>query len=102
MRVEVIQDNGNQGDIIDLPFRDRLPEFAQAVLSGKQYSQSVMVGTGKLFSRPEYDTLIDALVAGGLMRWKNPDHHNIGAVPTLAGKAVLKHYAPSPSPTEDD
>lgn len=103
--IELVQNRGQigqRGDEIDLPYPDKLPAFAQQVLEGRAYSQSVLVGTGKLFSRPEYDALINALVTGGLMRWKNPDHHNVGAVPTLAGRAVLKHFLPAPSPAGKD
>lgn len=102
--VELVQNKGTigeRGDYIDLPYPERLPQFARTVLEGRQYTQSAMVGQGKLFRRDEYDTLIDALVAGGLMRWKNPEHHNIGAVPTAAGRAVLKRFIPSPTGGDD-
>ena len=97
VRIELIQNEGRRGDYIDLPYPDRLPQFAASVLEGRTYAQTAYVGTGKLFSRGEYDTLTAALSGCGLMRWKNPDFHNQGVELTYAGKAVFKRLA-NPSP----
>lgn len=96
LRVDLIENGGKIGEagaFIDLPYPERLPEFAQSVLRSQTFAQSLFVGTGRLFTRGEYDTLIDALITAGLARWKNTDHHNQGIDLTYAGKSVLKKIA---------
>lgn len=104
IRVELIQDEGRKGDYIDLPYPERLPQLAETILGGRTFAQTTLVGTGKLYSRGEYDTLVAALINSGLARWKNPDHHNQGWEPSVAGKAVLKRFVKhSPAlPSGDD
>lgn len=102
IRVDLMHPDGAGADWLKLPYPEKLPTFAETVLQGRTYSQAALVGSGRLFSRSEYDQLIDALIAAGLMRWKNPEHHNQGAVTTSAGRAVFKRLAEIHSPTQPD
>lgn len=100
IRVELQHQNGQ--DWLDLPFPDKLPQFAASVIEGRTYSQTAIVGSGKLFSRGEYDILVSALISAGLAYWKNPEHHNQGWNLSSAGRAVFKRIASPTLPAEVD
>jgi len=104
LRIELLQDNGARGDFIDLPYREKLPELASGLLSGRQFSQTVWTGGGRLFSRAEFENVRGEMIRRGLARWKNPAAPAQGAELTPAGRAVLRKLAgrDSPSPTGRD
>lgn len=96
LRVEVIEDGGRAASFIDLPYPDKLPALARSVLAGREFSQVAYVGTGKLFTRSEYDELVTALIKAGLCRWRNDEHHNAGILLSGSGRAVFRRLADHP------
>ena len=97
VRVEVIQDQGQRGDFIDLPYPDRIPQLAAGLLQGRTFNQTAWTGHGAIFSRSEFDQVRDTLIQRGLAAWKNDNAKAQGVELTAAGRAVMRRLA-NPSP----
>ncbi len=93
LRVELLQEGGRRGDWIDLPFPDKLPALAAGLLEGRQFTQTVWTGGGRLYSRAEFEAVRGEMLRRGLARWKNPQAPAQGAELTPAGRAVLRKLA---------
>lgn len=100
IRVDLVRENG--ADWLQLPYADRLPALAASVLPTRQFSQTMFVGSGRLFSRGEYDSLCRKLIEAGLAEWRNDNHHNAGLQLSHAGAAVFRRLVDrSPTSPED-
>lgn len=104
IRVELLQEGGRRGDFIDLPHADRLPALASGLLEGRQFSQTVWTGAGRLYSRAEFEAVRGEMLRRGLCRWKNPQAPAQGVELTPAGRAVLRRLSgkDNPSPTDQN
>lgn len=73
VKLEVVSSkrrSGMQMKIVDLPrgiSRHQFAEFCQDILSGKSLARRDWVGSGKQFSRDEYDDLVIAMLEAGLI-----------------------------------
>jgi hypothetical protein len=93
VRVELYQDEGRQGDFIDLPVRpDQLRMLADGLQTGRQFAQSVWTGQGAPFTRPEFEQLRGELIRRGLAEWKKPGYPAQGVELTKSGRAVLRRF----------
>jgi hypothetical protein len=92
LRLEVV--NPKAGNLMfseDLPVdQERFMQWARAVVRGRDLSGSTWGGPGLLFSRPEYEELIEYLIRAGLVRWVNERAHTQGKELSPAGAATLK------------
>lgn len=95
IRIELKHDEKHL-QFIDLPYPERLPEFARAVLNGVQLSESAWTGSNALFSKREFYTLRDALMKNGVIRWRNEGAPAQGFEITPSGKAVVRYLANPP------
>lgn len=77
----------------DLPFPERLPELAQLALVGTPVSHTQFAGAGKLFSRSEFEELVESLVSAKLARWKSQRSRNAGIALTEDGIAAFRHIS---------
>jgi len=104
IRIDLVQDGDYpSGQFIDLPApAEKIRALASGLATGREFSQTVWIGSGGIFSRSEFDRLRDELIRRGLAVWKNPDHHAQGAVLTSAGKAVMRKLASHPPTLEAD
>lgn len=94
VRVEVISNEGRQGDYIDLPAREnQLRQLADGLISGKQFSQSVWTGNGAPFSRSEFEALRSEFIRRKLARWRKEGAPGQGIELTPPGWAVIRHFA---------
>jgi hypothetical protein len=92
----------NHKGVINQVFRFDLPagiseedfqEFAQGIVRERRgLAESAWAGTGRPFSKPKYNELLDALTAAGIVRWINPDAHAQGRELTEAGQRSLRRY----------
>lgn len=99
IRVELVQDQGRRGDWIDLPFPDRLPDFARGLTEGRALTTRNWAGGGGLFTGAEYSRLLAELVRRGLARWRSEHDHRAGAELTPPGKAIMRRLS-QPEPTK--
>lgn len=95
VRVLVTSEDGRQGDLLRLPVDSRrLSIMAQKILTGTAtFSLGSLTGSGKLFTRREYETLRDEFINRGALTWVNPRAHEQGTEFTAAGRAVLRTFA---------
>lgn len=101
--VHLTKNEGQEGAFIPLPHPEKIPALAATILEGRAYTQTALV-SGNILKREEYDTIKNAMLSAGLMRYKNPDAPNAGIVVTAAGRAVLRRFLPvkaPPHPTDD-
>lgn len=95
VRVEV-QEGERRWVFADLPVDlERLRLFARGALSGKPLAQASWTGRGGVFSRGEYQRLLDEMLARGFAVWRNPAAHAQGLDLTGVGRAVLRRLAES-------
>jgi len=69
---------------------DRLELLARATLSGRPLSQSEWCGSGRPFSKNEFEAVMASLESAGLCRWRSPEHRSLGREATPAGRAFFK------------
>ena len=100
IRVELRGDDGQSMDYADLPASfHQLQALAKGLQTGTPFALSTWAGTGKPFSRAEFETLRAAMIARGLAAWRNERSTAQGANLTRAGEAVIKYLATTP-PTQ--
>lgn len=97
IRVEV--QNGRHTTIAELPYADRLADFARGVLAGSPISERTWSGAGALFSQSEFRQVRDIFLARGWFRWSNPDAPQQGIELSPAGRAALRALAEHDTPT---
>ena len=100
VRIEMIENGGQDVQFIDLPSADKLPALASGLLQGRQFSQAVWTGGGQLFSRGEFEALRAELLRRGLAAYRNPQAPAQGLVLTAAGRAIFKRLANKPLPQD--
>jgi len=102
VRIEFFDGTGSKTHdrYYDLPCsRDALTKLANGLVNGIAFSETSWTGKGKPFTRGENGTFIqlrDALLARGLIQWRNTDVPTLGMEPTRAGWAAFRHLAPHP------
>jgi hypothetical protein len=96
VRLEVKREGGGRGPswlFRDLPVgRDKLETWARAVLGGRGLAVGTWTGTGGLFSRAEYDSLMGALQDAGIVAWAVPGAPLKGRELTRPGRAALQAF----------
>ena len=101
IRIEMNQQEGRQVDYIDLAAsRKQLYQLAAGLLAGQQFSVSNWTGSGKPFTRSEFETLRAELITRGLARWRNERAPMQGAELTRSGAAMVRYLASTPPPAE--
>jgi cell division protein FtsW (lipid II flippase) len=97
MRIELIQDEGRQGDFIDLPAsQDQLAELASGLTNNESFSQARWCGAGKPFTRSQFEQLRGELLRRGLISWLNPHARQQGYSLTIVGRHVVTRLAAHP------
>jgi len=95
LNVRVEQDGRGPRDLF-LRFEgvrpEQLHELFKGALRGDSLSESKWTGAGKLFSKPKFCDVRDALLDADLLRWQNKDAHAQGLSVTRSGKAVLARW----------
>ncbi len=82
---------------------NRLRILARAVASGRELTGAAWSGRGKLFTRSEFEMLVQLMITYGWARWVHPEYHNQGLDVTPAGLAAFRFLAgikAIPSPTD--
>lgn len=83
--------NNSEGVYLDIPVdRERLFEVAAKLAAGCEFSHASLAGRYRPLSRSEYEALRDALLARGLVRWKDARSHNLGLELSRAGAAAMR------------
>jgi hypothetical protein len=101
IRVELRGDDGGKMDYVDLPASyNQLQALAKGLQSGTPFAVSSWAGSGKPFSRSEFETLRAAMIARGLATWRNERSTAQGANLTHAGEAVFRYIGTTPPPAE--
>lgn len=81
---------------------DQLQKLAIGLLRfNRKFSEKEWAGPGKPFSINEFRDLRSEMIKRGLLAQANSKDPRQGYALTHAGKAVLRHYLPSPSPDLD-
>jgi hypothetical protein len=87
----------------DLPASlQQLSILAAGLINGLPFAEAKWSGAGKPFSLSEFRALRDEMIARGLLAQANTKDIRQGYTLTAAGRAVMKHYAPSPALMLDD
>ncbi len=82
---------------------NRLRILARAVANGRELTGAAWAGRGKLFTRSEFEMLVQLMIAYGWVRWVHPEYHSQGLDITPAGLAAFRFLAgikAIPSPTD--
>jgi len=66
--------------------------WAQAAVNGQSLAVGHWTGSGRPFSRSDYEALLDFLQGAGVVAWQNPDAPAQGRRVTKPGKAALKAW----------
>lgn len=100
IKLAIWTDDKRQGWFIELPERQlaKLRVMAGAVATGKELTGSVWSGHGKLFSRAEFETMVQLLLERDWVRWNNPEAHNQGLQVTRGGLAAFRFLGGIKSP----
>jgi hypothetical protein len=99
VRLELASDNGRRLQFADLPVGyDTLVIFAQGVINGQSLTEAAWCGNGGIFTRAEFVSLRDALIARKLAAWNNPGCPARGWVLTRSGMAAFQYLAGAPTP----
>ena len=100
IKLAINTDDKKQGWFIKLPEHQlvKLRILAAGVINGKNLSGAVWSGHGKLFSRADYEVITDLCLSRGWAAWNNPEAHNQGMTPTVAGMAAFRQLAGMRSP----
>lgn len=97
VRVEIIDNQPGgylRGDFLDLDIdRERLAMLGLLLDRGATFSHASLAGAGKILSRSEYETLREAWLMAGLVRWVNDRSRNQGLELTGKGRALARGFA---------
>lgn len=96
-----VKDNGHihTDSIFTLPASpEKLAALAAGLLNNLPCSEKQWTGEGKPFSSREFRALKVEMVKRGLLAYVNPRAPLQGYALTKPGRAVMKHYIPSPTP----
>ena len=97
--IELLENNATSGQYLSLPARyEQLIALGRGVLSGQGLAIGSWVGTGRPFTRSEFETLRDEMLLRGLLAWHNERARGQGVKLTPQGRAVLKYLASVPPP----
>ena len=95
LRLEVVNEENHQMVFGDLPIdAERFASFARSAET-RGLAVSSWCGNGHLFTRPEFEAVVDYLTRAGLVRWVNEQVPQQGRELTPAGRATLRRYADS-------
>lgn len=103
IQLEDVKENGHYHvDIVDLPVSaEKLATLAAGLLNGLPCSEKQWTGKDRPFSSQEFRALKAEMVKHGLLAYVNPRAPLQGYALTKPGRAVMKHYIPSPTPLEE-
>lgn len=100
-RVAVSSNEGRTIQFVDFPVEaERLRVFAADVSAGGRLAQARWTGTRGIFSRSEYQLVIERMLARGWIVEHSPGNPQQGYVVTTAGRHVLRRFS-SPTPGRD-
>lgn len=102
IKLNTSEDEGSyQLKYIKLPVPEyKLSTLAQGLINGQPFSERQWTGLGKPFSSQEFRDLRNEMSKRGLINpvsFKDPRQ---GYALTAAGRAIMRHYVPSPTPQE--
>lgn len=102
IKLNTSEDEGSyQLKYIKLPVPEhKLSALAQGLINGMPFSERQWTGLGKPFSSSEFRDLRNEMSKRGLINpvsFKDPRQ---GYALTAAGRAIMRHYVPSPTPQE--
>ena len=100
IKAHIKTDDGRQGWFIELPERQllKLKLLAAGVLAGKSLTGSTWAGHGKLFSRADWESMVELMLSRDWVRWINPEIHNRGLEFTRSGRAAFRCLAGKNTP----
>ena len=102
LRLTAISENGRQATIYRLPVSDaQMAALAAGLNDGLPFAVSTWCGTGKPFSRAEFEALRAALLERGILRPKNVKNPAAGFELSTAGRAMMRAYHPLPAGDQD-
>ena len=91
--VRLIVSAGKKTRFSDLPVDEaRFRRWALNAVRGGGLSYDQWVSTTKVFTRPEYDKLLEMMRDAGILEYRDPDAPTQGQRVTRAGKAALAAY----------
>jgi hypothetical protein len=97
LRLTAVSENGKQASIYRLPVSDgQMAALAAGLNDGLPFAVSTWCGTGKPFSRAEFEALRGALLERGILRAKNSKNPAAGFELSPAGRAMMRAYHPLP------
>jgi hypothetical protein len=99
IRVEVVENQGQDTTFIDLPHAEKIPALAEGLLNGRTFTTTAWVGSGNLLSRKQWEEIRAELLARGMARWNNEEAHEKGVCLTRKGEAVMREIARRYRPT---
>lgn len=88
--VDMSGGTGEHMEFDEIPYPDRLPRMARAILNGADFTFAEWGRPGKLFSQPEWTALTTALREQGYIVYKNPQLPNLGFEFTRKGSQFLR------------
>lgn len=118
IRTEVVDRDGQRSQFAELPDTVAMHKFARLVTMVQPSKKepegfteataklaNLDVDAGKLDGDPAewgFRQIREVFLARGWGNWKNPKHHNLGFILTVAGRALLRQIAESTPPPQED
>jgi len=94
VRVELASNGGRSVQFLDLPVTlEQLRLLGEGITDGMSFTESVWVGSDRIFSRGEFVALRDVLIRRGCLEWRSPRDHARGVDLTRGGQALMRHFA---------
>lgn len=105
VQIDEVKANGHveQSKLFTLPCSEEdLAVIAAWTRAGVPFSEREYTGKGKPFSRDSFRELRSEMLKRGMLAPSSLKSNNQGYDWTRAGRAVLEHYAPSPTPLDEE
>lgn len=71
----------------------QLRDLSTGLLAGVAFSEAAWIGSGRPFTRSQFQGIRSEFIARGWLRQRNPDYPNQGCEVSPSGKAVLRQLA---------
>jgi hypothetical protein len=93
--IEIISEDRRAGDYVFLPGiePERLQQLGAGLMAGQSFNQAAWTGSGRPFSRREFEALRGEFLRRGLCTWRNPAAPAQGCELTPPGEAVARYFA---------
>jgi hypothetical protein len=94
VKIELLENGGQTGHFLTLPARaEQLAELGRGIERGAGLGINSWVGSGRPFSRSEFEALRDELLRRGLLAWVNERARAQGVILTPQGRAVMRYFS---------